>query len=61
MPTIEEQAYMYGAQMGAEYLKEIGKFDLGILSAGEALIFAECMCKNYHNKIIELQNKENFC
>ena len=51
---LEQQAHLYGAQMGAEYLREIGKTDLALLTPSEALTFAECMCKNYHNKINEL-------
>lgn len=49
----EKIAYMYGASMGAEYLKSIGKTDLAQLSGDEALTFAECVCKNYHLKLVE--------
>jgi len=57
MEEHQEQSYMYGAQMGGEYLKEIGKTDLAKLTPAEVLTFSECMCKNYHNKYIELNSK----
>lgn len=57
MENIKHEAYMYGAQMGAEYLKEIGKTDLAKLTGDEVLTFSECMCKNYHLKYVELTSK----
>lgn len=48
MEKREKEAYMHGAKMAAEYLKEIGKTDLKTMTGDEALTFAECMCKNYH-------------
>lgn len=56
-----KQAYLYGIQMAAEYAHEIGKTDLSSMSEEEILTFAECLCKNYHNKIIELENIRDFC
>ena len=55
MDNNEREAYAYGGLMGAEYLKEIKKTDLSILSAEEWEIFCECMCKNYHNKLIDIK------
>ena len=57
--TNDQQAYKYGAKMGAEYLKSIGKTDLSELTVAEVLTFSECMCKNYHDKKIELDNQNN--
>lgn len=54
MSDIEKEAYLYGAEMAAEYSAEIGKTDLAVMSPEEILTLAECMCKNYHLKIIEL-------
>lgn len=53
MTEEEKVAYMYGASMGAEYLRSIEKADLSKLSGDEALTFAECVCKNYHLKLVE--------
>ena len=61
MTEEQRKAYLYGAQMAAEYSKEIGKTDLATMTPDEILILSECMCKNYHNKIIELENISNFC
>ena len=61
MDELQKQAYLYGAEMAAEYSKEIGKSDLATMSADEILTLSECFCKNYNNKIIELENKRNFC
>lgn len=60
MEDIEKEAYQYGAQMGAEYLREIGKTDLASMTPEEVLTFSECMCKNYHNKYIELEACTHF-
>ena len=54
---IKKEAYMYGVQMGAEYSKEVGKTDLSTMSVEEILTFAECVCKGYHMKLIELEKK----
>lgn len=61
MEEEEKGAYLYGAEMGAEYLHSIGKTDLASLTPEEVLTFSECMCKNYHSKYNELSNKLNFC
>lgn len=61
MEEEEKQAYLYGAKMAAEYSKEIGKTDLSLMSYEEILTLSECFCKNYHSKIIELENISNFC
>ena len=55
MTDEEKASYMYGATMGAEYLQEIKNTDLATLTPDQVLTFAECVCKNYHNKIIELE------
>tara|TARA_R110000851_G_scaffold111570_2_gene235092 strand:+ start:273 stop:446 length:174 start_codon:yes stop_codon:yes gene_type:complete len=57
MEENERTAYLYGAEMGGEYLKEIGKSDLATLTPQEVLTFSECMCKNFWNKITELNCK----
>lgn len=57
MEEHEKEAYLYGAAMGAEYLVEIGKTDLAEMTPHEALVFSECMCKNYHTKYAELISK----
>ena len=57
MESNEKDAYIYGGQMAAEYAKSIGKSDLASFTGEEWLTFCECMCKNYHNKYIELSNK----
>lgn len=57
MEEEEKAAYLYGAQMAAEYSTEIGKTDLATMTPEEILTLSECFCKNYHSKIIELQNK----
>ena len=59
MEENDRQAYVYGAEMGAEYLREIGKTDLALMTPAEALIFSEVVCKNYHMKKIELDSKIN--
>lgn len=56
MDELEKEAYMYGAQMGSEYLKEIGKTDLALMNGQEVLTFSECMCKNYAEKLAELED-----
>lgn len=56
----EKEAYLYGAEMAAEYSTEIGKTDLAQMTPDEILTLSECFCKNYHSKYIELSNKENF-
>ena len=61
MEDEQKEAYLYGAEMAGEYLREIGKSDLAALSPAQVLTFSECMCKNYHMKFIELTNKSNFC
>lgn len=57
MEDEQREAYMFGARMGAEYLNEIGKTDLAVLTPNEVLTFSECMCKNYHSKLVDIQNK----
>jgi len=61
MEEEEKQAYLYGAEMAAEYSVEIGKTDLALMTPDEILTLSECFCKNYHSKFNELQNKANFC
>ena len=56
MDELERNAYLYGGQNGAEYLKSIGKDDLKDLTGDEWLTFCECICKNYHVKLIEFTN-----
>lgn len=58
MEDDQKEAYSYGINNAVEYTNEIGKTDLALMTAEEILTFAECMCKNYHTKIIEL-NKQN--
>lgn len=53
MEPEEKIAYLYGVNMAAEYLKSIGKTNLIELDQNEILSFAECMCKNYHLKLVE--------
>ena len=57
MENDEKQAYLYGAQMAGEYIKEVGVSDLAKLNSEQVLTFSECMCKNYHSKLIELNTK----
>jgi len=57
MEDEQKQAYLYGAEQGAEYMRSIGKTDLSLLTPDEALTFSECMCKGYHEKYVELTNK----
>lgn len=59
MELNDKQAYMHGAKMGAEYLKEIGKTDLAAMTPAEVLVFSEVVCKNYHFKKIELDSQIN--
>lgn len=47
----ENEAIMYGGQMGGEYLDSIGKTDLATLSADEWAEFLNCVCKNYLEKL----------
>lgn len=54
-----KQAYLYGAQMGAEYMRSIEETDLSVLTPDQALTFSECVCKNYHNKLIEINSQNN--
>lgn len=54
---IEAEAYRYGLEMAAEYAHEIGQTDLSLMSAVEIFTLAECMCKSYHMKLIELTKK----
>lgn len=58
MENYERDAYMHGAKMAAEYLREIGKTDLAQMTPQEALTFAECMCKNYH--YFRISNDKNY-
>lgn len=53
MEKNEKTAYLYGGQNAAEYMKSIGKIDLSQLTGEEWLTFCECMCKNYHLKIVD--------
>lgn len=55
MEENEKLAYIYGGQMGGEYLDEIKKYNLAQLSKEEWFTFLECVCKNYHMKFIELE------
>lgn len=55
-----QEAYLYGAQMAAEYSKEIGKTDLAIMTPDEILTLSECFCKNYHSKLNELCSEAPF-
>ena len=48
MMDVERESYLEGGEMGKEYLREIGKTDLAIMSHDEALTFLECVCKGYH-------------
>lgn len=57
MTEEEKQAYLYGAQQGAEYMHSIGKTDLATLTPDQVLTFSECICRNYHLKYAELTNK----
>ncbi len=58
---IENKAYLHGGLNAFEYAKEIGKHDLATFTAEEWGIFCHCMCKNYHMKLVELENKMHFC
>ena len=49
----EKGAYLYAGSHAHEFMAEIGKHDLATLTADEWLIFCQCMCKNYLNKIKE--------
>lgn len=60
MEEHEKEAYIHGGNMAAEYAKSIGKSDLANLTGDEWLTFCECMCKNYHMKHVELENKMLF-
>lgn len=60
MEENERQAYIYGGQMAAEYAKSIGKHDLATFTGEEWLTFCECMCKNYSQKIAELDDEIPF-
>jgi len=51
---MQQEAYLYGGLNAAEYAKSIGKHDLAEFTGPEWLTFCECLCKNYHNKYIEL-------
>ena len=57
----QKDAYLHGGLNAHEYAMEIGKTDLTLFTPQEWLTFCECMCRNYHHKIIELENISNFC
>ncbi len=57
MEDIERVAYLYGGKNGGEYLEEIQKFNLAELTKEEWLSFLECICKNYHLKLLESQSQ----
>ena len=53
MEEDQKQAYLYGGMNAHEYAQSIGKHDLATFTADEWLTFCECMCKNYHAKLVE--------
>jgi len=59
MEDHEKEAYLEGGIEACAYAKSIGKSDLATLTGEEWLTFCQCMCKNYHRKIIQLGNKIN--
>ena len=61
MEDEEREAYLYGGLNAHEYATSIGKSDLADLTSDQWITFCECMCKNYHSKYNELQNKLFFC
>lgn len=57
MEEAEREAYLYGGKNGGEYLEEINKYNIYELSSDEWLTFLECICKNYHLKLLESQSQ----
>ena len=60
MEEHEKRSYLFGGQMGGQYLDSIGKSNLAELSQDEWLEFLHVVCKNYHNKHIELTSNMAF-
>ncbi len=57
MEDIERLSYFHGGKNGGEYLESIKKFNLAELTEEEWLSFLECICKNYHLKLLEYQSQ----
>lgn len=57
MEAHEREAYLHGGQMAFEVAQEAGKSDLSQFTGEEWLHFCEAMCKAYHIKFSELENK----
>lgn len=54
MENEEKLAYLHGIECAVEYTDEIKKTNLADMTPEEVLTFAECMCKNYHQKIMQI-------
>lgn len=55
MDDWELEAALYGGLYGGEYLESISITDLAELDLYQWGTFLECICKNYHQRYIELQ------
>jgi len=51
-----DQANRYAAQMAVEYLDEIKTYDLRELGEERFKILIELINRNYHEKLIDIQN-----
>lgn len=60
MEDHEKRAYLYGGQMGGEYLDSIRKTNLAELSPDQWLEFLKVTCAAYHAKHIELTTNHAF-